>query len=56
MSDGIGYHPHIVGLMSTIELSFPFSYSMPDVELKSFYEALSYVYECLNITYFYILL
>jgi len=57
-NDAIGYHPHIIGLplMLMIELSFPSSYNMLNVMLKSFYEVLFYVYECLNIIYFYILL
>ena len=58
VSHEIGCHPHIIGLpmMLMIELSFPSNYNMLNVELKSFYGALFCVYECLNITYFCILL
>jgi hypothetical protein len=57
-SDEIDFRQRIAGLPQRlmIELSFPFSYNMLSVELKSFYEALFCVYECLNITYFCILL
>jgi hypothetical protein len=57
-SDEIGYLPHIVSLplMLMIVPSFPSSYNMLNVKLKSFCGALFFVYECLNITYFDILL
>jgi uncharacterized membrane protein len=53
VSDEIGSRLHIVGLplMLMIKLSFPSNYNRLNVGLKSFYEALFCVYECLNITY-----
>ena len=57
-SDEIGFHQHIAGLllMLMIVLSFPSGCNMLNVELKSFYATLFFVCECLNITYFCILL